>query len=648
MDFSLVLYPKPTQPAVHLPSDSVGTYLLKCKQNIEAEIWSLVCNSRQPVNVSHGSAGCIFSVSRLGVRIPAEQLRFNLLVVRGNLCLMTRARADGGLVFEKGRALCSSVSTFLVGYVKPYIQEYAAIVGFIESKSVPSILSDLAVLAVRTPFAYERRPLTEAVPCNTLQRQSVLGLAHTVEGIQGPPGTGKSSTIFHIVNSAMPVGMVAIVTCVQNRAVDALACKFQTGVLPFLVLGSPDRLGDTAKQFALESRVEAAGAVVNQRLVLERVTLVLEFLHSARRKREAKRQFKCSGWRRWWIHHSRQPLMEDLAIWSARFEEEERVLGEVRQLSAESIASGTTVFLCTVDTLSRVGKLQTKSKRRMMLIIDEAGTVPEFKIPLAVSLGIEAVVAVGDQRQLKPFTHTGVSNGFFHRLAQIHPLSMLEEQFRMHPDISGFVSSSFYSDKLFTNPSIADARCAVPYAGVHWVDYPDAHAETSTRGALCNHVELGMLKVFMQRVNETHLSHGTTVMIITFYREQFHLLMLLGERLGLVGSRLQGNKTERFFVHPGFRICTVDASQGSESDVVVLSCVRCNPKHEIGFLSQPNRVCVALSRARERLVVLGSARTLSAKGGVWGALLDGAQKNFSLVSTQATFLLSDHDFPVIV
>ena len=157
-----------------------------------------------------------------------------------------------------------------------------------------------------------------------------------------------------------------------------------------------------------------------------------------------------------------------------------------------------------------------------------------------------------------------------------------------------------------------------------------------------------MLKVFMQRVNETHLSHGTTVMIITFYREQFHLLMLLGERLGLVGSRLQGNKTERFFVHPGFRICTVDASQGSESDVVVLSCVRCNPKHEIGFLSQPNRVCVALSRARERLVVLGSARTLSAKGGVWGALLDGAQKNFSLVSTQATFRLSDHDFPVIV
>jgi len=624
---SLVLHPKPTKPVTHLPSDSVETYLCKCKQNIEAEVWSLVCNSRQPVDVAHGS-GCIFSVSKAGVRLPSDQLRFNLLVVRGHLCLITRTRADGGLVFEKGRAL--STATFLVGYVKPYLQEYAAIMGFISySAVVPPILRDLALLSsVRTPFAYDKRPLSDAVPCNALQAQSVLGLAHTVEGIQGPPGTGKSSTIFHIVHSAMPLGMVAVVTCVQNRAVDALACKFSAGVLPFLVLGSPERLGDTAKQFALEGRVDVVPSVARQRLVFERVGLVLEFLHSARRKREAKRQFKCAGWRRWWTLYARRPLMADLEAWSSRYEEEERVLGEARQAAADLIVSDTTVLLCTVDTLSRVGKLG--SKKRRLLIIDEAGTVPEFKLPLAVSLlGIEAVIAVGDQCQLKPFTHTGVSNGFFHRLAQLQPPSMLEEQFRMHPAISGFVSASFYSNKLFTNPSVADARCAVPRAGIQWVDYPDAHAETSQRGAVCNPVELGLLKGFMQRVTATHLSRGTTVMIITFYREQFHLLMLLAERLGLVGTRLLqgGTKTERFFVHPGFRICTVDASQGSESDVVVLSCVRCNPKHEIGFLSQPNRACVAFSRARERLIVLGSARTFAAKGGVWGALVDAARKD---------------------
>jgi superfamily I DNA and/or RNA helicase len=135
-----------------------------------------------------------------------------------------------------------------------------------------------------------------------------------------------------------------------------------------------------------------------------------------------------------------------------------------------------------------------------------------------------------------------------------------------------------------------------------------------------------MLWHFMKRVDAEFLSAGKSVMIITFYREQFHLLMGLAEQLKLVGTRLQGTKTERFFVHPGFRICTVDAAQGSESDVIVLGCVRCNPRHEIGFLSQPNRVCVALSRAKERLIVLGSSQTLVAKGGVWSALHAVAQK----------------------
>ena len=72
------------------------------------------------------------------------------------------------------------------------------------------------------------------------------------------------------------------------------------------------------------------------------------------------------------------------------------------------------------------------------------------------------------------------------------------------------------------------------------------------------------------------LSEGKSVMLVTFYREQYHNLMLLSEKLGLVGTRVQvaKQKTERYFINPLFRICTVDASQGSESDVVVLSCRR--------------------------------------------------------------------------
>lgn len=629
----MLLHPRATKPIAHAPGDSAETYLRKCKQNIEAEVWSLVCNSRQAVDVATGDC-VIQSIFKAGVRLPCDQLRHNLLVIKGYLCLATRVRADGAVAYERGCAFRRS-GTFLVGYVKPYMSEYAAVVGFLLGgvASVPSILKDIALLGTaRTPYAFDKRPFSDSVASNALQRQSVLGLAHTVEGIQGPPGTGKSSTIFHIVNSAMPVGVVAIITCVQNRAVDALACKFQcSAVNTFLVLGSPDRLGDTAKRFALETRVEAVAAVVLQRGVFEWTARVLDFLHAARRKREASRQFKSVGWRRWWVLYSRIPLlMVDLEHWSARYEAEEHALAEVRLAASQALASEAVVVLCTVDALYRVNKLHhhdDSTPRRRILIIDEAGTVPEYKIPLAVSLGVEAVIAVGDQNQLPPFTHTGMANGFFHRLARTVPPSMLEEQFRMHPDISRFVSSSFYQDRLFTNPAIASTRCSVPSpSGVHWMDYADSHAETSKGGALCNQVELGMLRRFMTEYHlESQLDNNNnqkTVMIITFYREQFHLLMLLGEKLGLVGTRLCGTKTERFFVYPNFRISTVDAAQGSESDVVVLSCVRSNPRHDIGFLAHPNRTCVALSRARERLIVVGHSKTLTAKSAMWRALYE--------------------------
>ena len=645
----MILHPTHTKPVSHLPTDSAETYLRKCKQNIEAEVWALVSNSRQAVNVVVGKdGGCILSVFKSGVRIPCDQLQNNLLVVRGSLFLLTRARADGSVTCEKGRLISSNNNNkngwgaFLIGYVKPYIQEHSAIVGFLqeeEGAKIPSILKDIALLSTsRTPFSYDKRPFSDAVPSNALQRRGVLGLAYTVEGIQGPPGTGKSSTIFHIVNSAMPAGMVAIITCVQNRAVDALACKFENSDIVFLVLGSPDRLGDTAKQFSIESRVETMSGVILRRTVFERVVRVLMFLHVARHKRETSRQFKSVGWRRWWALHSRRPLVADLEKWSARRGEEEVALDEARQAAAQSLASDATVLLCTVDALFRVGKLlqhfqkgKFPKRKRVLLIIDEAGTVPEYKLPLAISLmGVEAVIAVGDQNQLQPFSHTnGVSNGFFHRMTKTVSPCMLEEQFRMHPEISEFVSSSFYSSKLFTNPAVASLRCAVPDAGVHWVDYSDPHAESCINGAMCNQLELYILKVFMVDSLNAILSEGKSVMLVTFYREQYHNLMLLGEKLGLVGTRVQvaKQKTERYFINPLFRICTVDASQGSESDVVVLSCVRCNPRHDIGFLSHPNRVCVALSRARERLVLVGSAATLVAKSKMWRELHAVAQKS---------------------
>jgi superfamily I DNA and/or RNA helicase len=54
------------------------------------------------------------------------------------------------------------------------------------------------------------------------------------------------------------------------------------------------------------------------------------------------------------------------------------------------------------------------------------------------------------------------------------------------------------------------------------------------------------------------------------------------------------------------RVTSVDNYQGEENDVIILSLVRNNRGGNVGFLSTDNRVCVALSRARNGLFIFGN------------------------------------------
>ncbi|XP_047511467.1 NFX1-type zinc finger-containing protein 1-like isoform X2 [Pieris napi] len=65
------------------------------------------------------------------------------------------------------------------------------------------------------------------------------------------------------------------------------------------------------------------------------------------------------------------------------------------------------------------------------------------------------------------------------------------------------------------------------------------------------------------------------------------------------------------------RITVVDNYQGEESRIVILSLVRSNRDGNIGFLSAANRICVALSRAKEGFYIFGNINVLSTASSIW-------------------------------
>jgi hypothetical protein len=332
---------------------------------------------------------------------------------------------------------------------------------------------------------------------------------------------------------------------------------------------------------------------------------------------------------------------------------------EEEQAALDRIEAGARAVLGTVDSLC---SFRMANDKAFVVIIDEAGTVPEYKMPLLINMGAAAIVAIGDQKQLKPFTHAKDDDdrmdGFFQRaVGAIGNVPMLSIQYRMHPDIAGIVSDLFYDGRLTTHPGVAKKRQHLPDPALQWIDYQshDAKSQTTPRVRRrqesddpknrCNTREVEEISRFMHNQLKDLLDKGKTVCIITFYRHQLTLLMneavaagfarterqmkaLNAEKKDAQSDQEQARSATRF-KHPNFRIVTVDAAQGSEADIVVISCVRCNPRRGIGFVKNLNRACVALSRAKECLLIVGSVDTMSSDR-VWKRVHEEAQLALTL------------------
>ena len=276
-----------------------------------------------------------------------------------------------------------------------------------------------------------------------------------------------------------------------------------------------------------------------------------------------------------------------------------------------------------------------------LVVVDEAArcTASELSVPLQAG---RWVILVGDQAQLEPLhkpevvqqvgTRTGFAKGEiirsdFDRVFATAYGSVagkkLKTQYRMLPAIGRLVSDTFYPeiklehgrDKPEIDPSVLPGDLGVPLTWVATDSFGEQGFESLEAGGTSriNRVEADCLLTLLTQwyehepfrkwlTTQTQYPHGVGV-ICMYAAQRDHLRRKLLKTL-------HGDTLLRYV-----KIDTVDSYQGKENPIVIVSLVRNNAdgRQESGvatvregFLSRSNRINVSVSRAMDRLVIVGS------------------------------------------
>ena len=263
-----------------------------------------------------------------------------------------------------------------------------------------------------------------------------------------------------------------------------------------------------------------------------------------------------------------------------------------RQQHLERHICSAEVVLCTNTSAARLRDLCNFAVH----FIDEAAQSSMASGLVGLVRGNGMVVLLGDHKQLSPFSHfdssllEDQSRSIFERFLDLGVESvMLKTQYRMHPDICKFPSTMFYNGLLESAPEVARLP---KIEGFPWPDgcrvvcvNVSGKEESSTGRSYSNEAEAKRCQRIIQKLKMPEGS--SSIVVLTFYQDQKSLLKEL--------------------IHPKkpkVKIFTVDAFQGQEADLVLLSMVR-SGTGRIGFLNDARRINVALTRARLGLIVVG-------------------------------------------
>ncbi|KAH1248157.1 DNA replication ATP-dependent helicase/nuclease DNA2 [Glycine max] len=250
-------------------------------------------------------------------------------------------------------------------------------------------------------------------------------------------------------------------------------------------------------------------------------------------------------------------------------------------------------------------------------IMDEAG-----QTTLPVSLGplifASTFVLVGDHYQLPPLVQSaearenGMGISLFCRLSEAHPeaISALQSQYRMCQDIMDLSNALIYGDRLRCG-SFEVANSKLEFSGLN-CDLPWLEDVLNPRRPVI-FIDTDKLPALEAR-DQKIVNNPIEAQIIAEVAKELVKNGIGSEHIGIITPyNSQANLIRNAASMTSLEIHTIDKYQGRDKDCILVSFVRSteNPTScAASLLGDWHRINVALTRAKKKLIMVGSRRTL--------------------------------------
>ena len=417
-----------------------------------------------------------------------------------------------------------------------------------------------------------------------------------VVAIHGPPGTGKTTTLVQCIKQAVKEEGRTLVTANSNAAVDHLVkCMLKEG-LNVVRIGNIARIDEDVLKTQIDLKIQN-----NSEFKL--IKDLKKRAKDARGKAEKyKRSFNSEDRenRKFWYKESRD-LIKD-----ARKTEKYLIQKTIEE--AQVVA---TTLIGSDSEILREFQFKTA-------FVDEAA---QALIPAALTpfKRAERLILAGDPFQLPPLVKNdqAAKEGLSHSLLELimqnsdQRTVKLKTQYRMDEIIMGFSNKQFYENELLADSSVMnhglhdDGYKPIEFIDTAGCGYNESFSKSGR--SLRNENEVDIVKSRIEQL-QPYLGE-LSVGVISPYRGQVNYL-------------------KDCLPDYSNSINTIDAFQGQEKDIIIVSLVRSNEDLIIGFLKDYRRMNVAMTRARKKLIIIGDSATVGGDK-FFGNLLEFIETNGS-------------------